>query len=59
MLHRQRWRRESSCEMMSRLLTLQRSAEIERIMRAYNGTNPSGSYAPPRTVVGRLPSVLR
>jgi hypothetical protein len=26
--------------MMSRLLTLQRPAEIERVMRAYNGTNP-------------------
>ena len=26
--------------MISRLLTLQRSAEIERVMRAYNGTNP-------------------
>ena len=26
--------------MMSRLQTLQRPAEIERVMRAYNGTNP-------------------
>jgi len=28
--------------MMSRLLTLQRLAEIERVMRAYNSTNPAG-----------------
>lgn len=40
MLHRQRWRRESTCGMMSRLPTLQRPAEIERVMRAYNGTIP-------------------